>query len=441
MSRLPKVALVGRPNVGKSALFNRICGKRIAIVDEAEGITRDRLYSNAEWFGRNFEVIDTGGIILKSPDQFADEIRRQAEVAIEEADALIQVVDGEVGITDLDLDVARILQRTSKPVCVAVNKSDTYAHSDRIYPFFALGIEKVVAVSAVHGFQIAELVQLALSSLPPVAEADQSNAMRVAIIGRPNVGKSTLVNRILDEERCIVSPIPGTTRDSVDIPFELDGRRYLLIDTAGIRRKGSEPEAVDKFASIRTERALERADICLLLIDSQQGMTTQEKRIATQIEESGKGLIVFGNKWDLVSGFRMEHCRKSIHDHSPFLTHCPVIFGSAQSGRNIDLLFNAIEEVAEGSKQRLTTGQLNRFLERAMQVNPPPRIQGKRFRIYYLTQVGTQPPRFLFFINHLNLLSQSYERYLHNQLRDEYGFAGNPLVFEFRPKGNRREEP
>lgn len=426
--------------MGKSALFNRICGRRVAIVDEAEGITRDRLYSQAEWFGHPFEVIDTGGIILKSPDQFAEEIRRQAEVAIEEADSLILVVDGQVGMTDLDLDVARILQRTEKPVCVAVNKIDSLSQAEALFPFHALGIEKLVAVSASHGYQIAELVQEALAPLPPSTDVESSDRMRVAIIGRPNVGKSTLVNRILDEERCIVSPIPGTTRDSIDIPFELDGKGYLLIDTAGIRRKNSEPEVVDKFASIRTERALERADICLLVIDSEQGMTTQEKRIATQIERAGKGLIIFSNKWDLVSGFRMEHCRKSIHDASPFLTHCPVIFGSAASGRNIDTLFDAIEQVSEGSKLRLTTGQLNRFLERAMQLNPPPRIQGKRFRIYYLTQVNTQPPRFLFFINHLNLLTQSYERYLHNQLRAEYGFIGNPLTFEFRPKGNRRDE-
>jgi len=429
-----RIALVGRPNVGKSALFNRICGKRISIVDEAEGITRDRLYATGEWCGRHFEVIDTGGIHPRSNELFAEEIRQQAQIAIEEADSIIQVVDAQIGMTDLDLEVARILLRSGKPVCLAVNKVDVGAHGALLHEFYGLGIEQMIAVSALHSRHIAELIETAL---PPPLEAEQEEidpSIKVAIIGRPNVGKSTLINRVLDEERCIVSPIAGTTRDSIDTPFTLDGVDYTLIDTAGIRRKRAESEVVDKFAFIRTERAIERADLCILVIDSEEGLTHQEKRIANQIEEAGKGLILFANKWDAVKGFRMEHSERAIRQSSSFLDHCPILFGSALTGRNVNQLFDQIQQVSEESKKQLTTGQLNRFIERALHENPPPRVDGKRFRIYYMTQIGSAPPRFLFFINHYRLLTAPYKKYLLNQFRKEYGFKGSPIRFRFEGK-------
>lgn len=340
MLKLPKLAIVGRPNVGKSALFNRICKKKIAIVDEAEGITRDRLYADAEFFGFPFQVIDTGGINPRSKALFNEEIKQQAEIAIEEADTIIMVVDAQIGITDLDKEVADVLLRTKKPVCLAVNKIDDITQQSLIYNFQSLGIKQIIGVSATQSWHIAELLEAALEKIPRNgSEGERQNSIAISIVGRPNVGKSSLVNYLLDDKRCIVSPIPGTTRDSVDIPFTYNDELFTLIDTAGIRRKHSEHEVVDKFAAIRTQRAIERADICLLMMDAQQGMTGQEKKIANMIEEAGKGCILLFNKWDLVKGFRMEHCLQGIEDEVGFLKHCPKVFMSAKSGRNVDKIF------------------------------------------------------------------------------------------------------
>jgi GTP-binding protein len=430
-----KLAIVGRPNVGKSALFNRICKKKIAIVDEAEGITRDRLYTDADFFGKPFTLIDTGGIHPDSTVAFQHEIRQQAEIAIEEADAIVMVVDAHSGVTLLDDVVARILHRTKKPVVLAVNKIDNHDMTNLVYPFFALGIKQVVGVSAIQGFQIAELLEAAFANVvwPEVQEVSDGS-LRVAIIGRPNVGKSTLVNTILDEDRCVVSPIAGTTRDSIDIQIEHDGTRMTLIDTAGIRRKKAEHEVVDKFAAIRTQRAIERADVCVLVMDSVFGMTTQEKRIADEIEAQGKGCILVFNKWDLVHGYRMEHCLKSIRIEASFLNYCPVLFVSAQENRNIDQLFPLIKEVYEQRAQRVTTGQLNKFIERVLQRYHPPMINGKRLRIYYMAQVATCPPRFVLFVNFPELMVETYKKYMINQFREEYSFKGVPLVFDLRGK-------
>ncbi|MDP1879726.1 MAG: ribosome biogenesis GTPase Der [Parachlamydiaceae bacterium] len=428
MNHLPKLALVGRPNVGKSALFNRICKQKIAIVDEAEGITRDRLYAESDFFGMPFQVIDTGGINLRSKVPFNEEIKRQAEIAIEEADTIIQVVDGHIGLTELDKEVASILLRTKKPVCIAVNKIDNHNQIDLIHQFYSLGITKMIPVSAAQGWHIAELLEVAFEKIPKQEiEAEKSKAMKIAIVGRPNVGKSSLVNYLLDEERCIVSPIPGTTRDSVDISFLHDENEYTLIDTAGIRRKGGEHEVVDKFAAIRTDRAIERADLCILMLDVQDGMTTQDKRIANRIEEAGKGCVILFNKWDLIKGFRMEHCLRSVEEEVPFLKHCPKIFTSAKLGRNVDKIFPVVKEVYENSLKRITTHQLNKFVEKAMQRNHPPMIGGKRLRIYYMAQVGVQPPTFILFVNHPSLMLDSYKKYLYNQFREEYGFTGAPI--------------
>lgn len=448
MSHLPKLAIVGRPNVGKSALFNRLCKQKISIVDEAEGVTRDRLYARGECFGRPFEVIDTGGIHPRSQVPFNEEIKQQAELAILEADAIIQVVDAQVGMTSLDHEVAQILLRTQKPVCLAVNKIDHPTQSDRLHVFHALGIRRMVAVSATQGWQIAELLEMALESLPSMAEEASipEDTIKVAVVGRPNVGKSSLINYILDEERCIVSPIAGTTRDSIDVSCRREDCLYTFIDTAGIRRKQSEHEVVDKFAAIRTERAIERSDLCLLLLDVQEGMTAQDKKIANRIEEAGKGCIILLNKWDLVKGFRMEHCLKGLEEEVPFLKHCPKLLLSAKSGRNIDKIFPLIQEVYQQGLQRITTHQLNKCIGAALQRNYPPMVMGKRLRIYYMAQVGVQPPKFVFFVNYPHLMTETYKKYLYNYFRETYAFTGMPIQFflkgkEKREKGEREGRP
>lgn len=433
MSRRLKLAIVGRPNVGKSALFNRVCDKRIAIVDEAEGITRDRIYCDADFFGMPFQVIDTGGINYHSSEDFIAEIKQQAEIAIEEADTLVMVVDSKIGITTLDEEIAKVLLRTKKPLCLAVNKVDN-PDDEFKHRFERLGISRIVAVSAVHGWHIAELLETAFEDFDrkEIVDEDDEKGIKIAIVGRPNVGKSSLLNYLLDEERTIVSPIPGTTRDSIDVEFMLNGKNYTLIDTAGIRRKKSESEVVDKFAAMRTERAIERADICLFILDAQQGMTTQEKRIASQIEEAGKGCVILFNKWDLVKGFRMEHCMQGVEEEVPFLSYCPKLFISAKTGRNVDKIFPEVEKVHTSMQTRIGTHQLNKFVADAIQRNHPPMIQGKRLRIYYMAQVETKPPTFVFFVNYPNLMAESFRKYLYNQFRETYSFAGMPIIFRLK---------
>ncbi len=432
-----RIAIVGRPNVGKSALFNRIAKKRIAIVDEMEGVTRDRLYADSELFGRPFEIIDTGGIDERSEIPFAEEVKVQAEIAIEEADSLIMVVDARVGVTSLDEHVAHLLLRSGKPLVLAVNKVDNEDESE-LASFYGLGIEEMVAVSAIQGRNIVEILEIALAPCPIIEEEGEGKGIKIAIVGRPNVGKSTLINTLLDESRCVVSPIAGTTRDSIDVSFVREGKTFTIIDTAGIRRKKSEHEVVDKFAAIRTERAIERADVCILMLDSEEGMTAQEKRIANTIEEKGKGCILFFNKWDLIKGFRMEHCRKSLEIEASFVSYCPTLFGSSKTGQKVDELFPMIEEVHRYLGTRISTGQLNKFIEGATLKVHPPMLQGKRLRIYYMAQIDIAPPRFVFFVNSPNLLGDTYKKYLINQFRKAYHFTGVPLVFYL--KGKKRQE-
>lgn len=348
------------------------------------------------------------------------------------------VVDSQVGITELDSELAEMLLRTAKPLTLAVNKIDHYSQEYLIYSFEPLGIARKVAVSAAQNWQIAELLEQALQGVTLSEEEDEEvkreRGIAVAIIGRPNVGKSSLINHLLDEERCIVSTIPGTTRDSIDIAFT-DGREtYTFIDTAGIKRKRAEANVVEKFAAIRTKNAIERSDICLLMLDATQGMTTQEKKIANMIEEAGKGCIILFNKWDLVHGYRMEHCAKSIEEEVPFLHHCPKLFLSIKEGRNVDKIFPLIHEVSENSKMRITTHQLNVFVAKAMQLNHPPLITGKRLRVYYMAQVDTEPPKFVLFVNQAKLMCDGYKKYLYNQFRKEYRFTGVPLSIYLKDK-------
>lgn len=436
--KLPKLAIIGRPNVGKSALFNRICKKRIAIVDEMEGVTRDRLYAEADLFGKPFELIDTGGIDTHSKAAYNASIRRQAEIAIEEADRLIMVVDGSVGPTLLDQEIARMIHGRGKAVTLAVNKIDDFHQLDQIHQFHCLGFKQIMGISAAHGLHVPELLEMALSGVNwSEVEIPKKKPIHVAIVGRPNVGKSTLVNYLVDEDRSVVSPEAGTTRDSIDVEIEVDGQRYILIDTAGIRRKKAEHDAVDKFAAIRTERAIERADICLLLLSAEDGITAQDKKIASQIEELGKGCILLFNKWDLVKGFRMEHCLEAVRNEAIFLSECPSLFTSATTGRNVDEIFPLIQQVYKGLNCRITTGQLNKFLEDAIQRYHPPMLQGKRLRIYFGTQVTVNPPRFVFFVNKRALMVDSYKKYLVNAFRKTYGFAGVPVNISLKGKPER----
>jgi GTP-binding protein len=434
---LPKIAIVGRPNVGKSALFNRICQKRVSIVDEQEGITRDRIYAKAELFGRPFELVDTGGIDPSSSAIFNEEIKAQAIFAVEEADSLIFVVDAQTGPTLLDAEVAKILRKSKKPVVIAVNKIDQIEDESKSYEFQSLGIETVIPISALQGHQIVELLEASLQKIPLEIELEKApiaEITRIAIVGRPNVGKSTLLNQLLDDDRSIVSPIAGTTRDAIDAEISVNGKRYLLIDTAGIRRKKAETEVVDKFAAIRTEEAIERADVCLLVLDSYEGITSQEKRIASDIEEKGKSCIILFNKWDLVKNLKMEHAMRGVREEVAFLTHCPTIFLSALHKRNIEKIFPAIDEVVEERSRRISTGQLNKFIEGCLQKYHPPYIIGKRLRIYYMTQVQSAPPKFVVFVNNPTLMAESYRKYLINQFRKTYGFSGCPILFELRGK-------
>lgn len=448
---LPKIAIVGRPNVGKSALFNRICQKRVSIVDEQEGITRDRIYAKTELFGRSFELVDTGGIDPASTAPFNEEIKAQALFAVEEADSLIFVVDAKTGPTLLDAEVAKILRKSKKPVILAVNKIDQIQDEPKIHQFLGLGIEKVMPISALQGHQIVELLEAALPPREdaeeeyddyhepePVEEVTPAPAItRIAIVGRPNVGKSTLLNQLLNDNRSIVSPIAGTTRDAIDAEITVNGKTYLLIDTAGIRRKKAEHEVVDKFAAIRTEEALERADICLLVLDSFEGITAQEKRIASDIEAKGKSCIILFNKWDLVKNLKMEHAMRGVREEVPFLTHCPTLFLCALQNRNLDKIFPAVEKVVEERRKRISTGQLNKFIEACLQKYHPPFIIGKRLRIYYMTQIQAAPPKFVVFVNNPTLMAESYRKYLINQFRDTYGFTGCPIFFELRGKARQ----
>ncbi len=433
MKKMFTIAIVGRPNVGKSALFNRVIGKRKAIVEDVVGVTRDRIYDTGEVFGKEVRFIDTGGIAFRENIPFREEIKRQTLRGIKEAHALIFVVDGTMPVTMEDEEIANILLKSDKPVYLAINKMDNEERERDLTSYYSLGCKDLFPISAIHGRGVAEILEAAVTTWHEGSLEEPPAVPKIAILGRPNVGKSTLMNYLLKEERCVVSPIAGTTRDAIDVEFE----NFILIDTAGIRKKKGEKETVDKFAAIRTNEVIERSDICLVMIDAQEGITSYEKGFLQKIIECGKGCILFLNKWDLVKDVRMEHVILDIKRKSPFLQHFPILIGSVLGGRNIPKLLPIFQQVWENLQGRIGTGALNSFLEKKMQENHPPMIEGRRLRIYYLTQYKVKPPSFALFVNESTLLPEFYRKYLMNQFRKEYPLSGCPIHFKVKEKKKR----
>ena len=440
MSR-PLVAIVGRPNVGKSMLFNRLVGRRLSIVEDTPGVTRDRLYAECEWCGRKFDMVDTGGIEPTTDSEILLYMREQAQIAMNSATVIVLVTDIRTGVTAADKDVANMLLRSRKPVVLAVNKADsTGAEDPAIYEFYSLGLGDPIAVSAVHGHGTGDLLDECLKYFPPAEEEDEEDdCIKVAVIGKPNVGKSSLINRILGEKRLIVSDIAGTTRDAVDTMFENEQGRYMFIDTAGIRRKSKVDEKIEKFSVMRSQLAVERADVCIIMIDARDGVTEQDTKIAGLAHESGKACIVAVNKWDLVDKETgtMEKMRKDIMRDLSFMSYAPIIFISAATGQRTEKLFELINFVNDQSNMRISTGMLNNVLADAQARVQPPTDKGRRLKIYYMTQTGIKPPNFVIFCNSRELFHFSYQRYIENQLRTVFGLEGTPIRIVIRQKGDK----
>ena len=437
----PLVAIVGRPNVGKSMLFNRLVGQRLSIVEDTPGVTRDRLYAEAEWCGRKFNMVDTGGIEPTTDSEILLFMREQAQIAISAADVIILVTDIRTGVTAADKDVANMLLRSKKPVVLAVNKADSTGATDHaIYEFYALGLGDPIAVSAVHGHGTGDLLDACLAHFPePDDEDKEDDSIKVAVIGKPNVGKSSLVNRVLGEKRVIVSDVAGTTRDAVDTPLENKYGKYVFIDTAGIRRKSRVDERVEKFSVMRAQLAIERADVCLIMIDARDGVTEQDTKIAGLAHEAGKASIIVVNKWDLVDKETgtMEKMRKDVMRDLSFMSYAPIIFISAMTGQRIDRIYELINFVNDQSNMRITTGMLNNVLADAQARVQPPTDKGRRLKIYYMTQTGIKPPCFVIFCNSRELFHFSYQRYIENQIRAVFGLEGTPVRIVIRQKGDK----
>jgi len=440
MSR-PLVAIVGRPNVGKSMLFNRLVGQRLSIVEDTPGVTRDRLYAECEWSGRKFDMVDTGGIEPTTDSEILLFMREQAQIAIDAATVIIFVTDLRTGVTAADQDVANMLLRSKKPVVLAVNKADSTGATDLgVYEFYSLGLGDPIPTSAVHGHGTGDLLDECLKYFPPAEEdAEDEDLIKVAIIGKPNVGKSSLVNHILGEKRVIVSDMAGTTRDAVDTVYENELGRYMFIDTAGIRRKSKVDERVEKFSVMRAQMAIERADVCLIMIDARDGVTDQDTKIAGLAHEAGKASIVIVNKWDLVEKETgtMEKMRKDIMRDLSFMSYAPVLFISALTGQRTNRIFELINFVNDQSNMRISTGMLNNVLADAQARVQPPTDKGRRLKIYYMTQTGIKPPNFVIFCNSRELFHFSYQRYLENQIRSVFGLEGTPVRIVIRQKGDK----
>lgn len=435
----PMVAIVGRPNVGKSQLFNRLCGQRLSIVDDTPGVTRDRIYGDCEWNGRKFTVVDTGGIEPDSDDEILTYIREQAQIAIENADVIIFVCDSRTGMTASDQEVAMMLQKSHKPVILSINKMDSVGETDPdIYEFYNLGLGDPIPTSAIHGHGTDIILDECVKHFPPEEEEeDRSGIINVAVIGKPNVGKSSLVNRILGEQRVIVSDIPGTTRDAIDTYFENEEGKYNFIDTAGIRRKSKVDNRIEKFSVIRATMAIDRSDVCLIMISAEEGITEQDTKVAGLAHDAGKASIIVVNKWDAIEkdDKTMDHMTEDIRRDLSYMPYAPVLYISALTGQRVNKLFSMINSVYDQYCKRISTGQLNNVLNDATARVQPPTDRGRRLKIFYITQVGIQPPHFVIFCNDKELFHFSYQRYIENQIRSTFGLEGTPIKLSIREKG------
>lgn len=435
---LPVVAVVGRPNVGKSTLFNKLIGQRLSIVEDTPGVTRDRIYGKCEWLGREFMLVDTGGIEPESDDIILSQMRRQSELAITSANVIILVTDIKSGVTSTDMEVAQMLMKSGKPVVLCVNKVDNVGEPPmELYEFYNLGLGEPFPVSSVHGHGTGDMLDEVLKYLPEIsAEEDDDEAVKVAVIGKPNVGKSSLINRICGEERVIVSDIAGTTRDATDTDIENEFGKFVFIDTAGIRRKSKVLETVEKYSVLRAYMVVDRADVAVIVIDATVGFTEQDSKVAGYAHEKGKACVVAVNKWDALEkdGKTMNEFRKKLEDDFSFMSYVPFVFVSAKTGLRVDKLFEMIRYVKEKNSVRIATGKLNEVLAYATQRVQPPSDKGRRLKIYYMTQVSTNPPTFVFFVNRAELFHFSYQRYLENQIRETFSLDGTPIVFKMRER-------
>ena len=437
----PMIAIVGRPNVGKSALFNKLIGQRLSIVEDTPGVTRDRIYGESDWNGRKFTLIDTGGIEPRTDSEILTFMREQAEIAISHADVIVFLTDIKTGLTASDQEVAGMLQRSGKPIVLAVNKMDSTGNVDPdFYEFYNLGLGDPIAVSAVHGHGTGDLLDECVKYFPPEGEDEEDDdRIQVAIIGKPNVGKSSLTNKILGQQRTIVSNVAGTTRDAIDSYFENETGKYVFIDTAGMRKKSRVDEAIERYSVLRAQMAIERADVCLILIDAQDGVTEQDTKVAGLAHEAGKACVIVVNKWDLIEkdGKTMDRMREEIRRDLAYMTYAPILFISAATGQRVDRLFELIQYVNNQASTRITTGMLNSVLADAQTRVQPPTDKGRRLKIYYMTQAGIKPPHFVCFCNDARLFHFSYQRYLENQIRSVFGLEGTPVKMTIREKGDK----
>ena len=438
---MPVVAIVGRPNVGKSTLFNKLIGQRVAIVNDTPGVTRDRIYGECEWRSRKITLVDTGGIEPYSDDVILSQMRRQAELAIDTADVIVLVTDVKTGVVATDSEVAAMLLKSGRPVVLCVNKCDGIGEPPaEFYEFYNLGLGDPIQVSSVHGHGTGDLLDAVFEHLPEEAEEEEGlENIRVAVIGKPNAGKSSLINRIAGEDRCIVSDIAGTTRNAIDTQIENDYGRFTLIDTAGIRRKSRVDDEIEKYSVIRAQMAIDRSDVCVIMIDATEGFTEQDSKVAGLAHEAGKGCVIAVNKWDAVEkdGRTMQEYRKKLEVDFSFMAYAPMVFISAKTGQRLDQLFELIQRVANFNAMRITTGMLNDVLAQATARVQPPTDKGKRLKIYYMTQASTKPPTFVCFVNRAELFHFSYQRYLENRIRETFGMEGTPIRFLIRERGDK----
>ncbi len=432
--KLPTIALVGRPNVGKSTIFNKIVGKKISIIEDTPGVTRDRIYSLGNYKNYSFNVIDTGGIDM-GKEHFNDEIKLQAEIAIDEADVVIFVVDGKDGLTSNDYVVRDMLRKSKKDVVVAINKCDSKKYTKHEYDFYELGFDKYVPISGEQGTGMIELMEEIIKTLP-LKEKEEDARLKFSVVGRPNVGKSSLINALLNQERVIVSDIAGTTRDAIDTTLTYNGEEFVVIDTAGMRKKGKVYESIEKYSLLRSMKAIDRSDICLLVINAEEGIIEHDKHIAGYVLEKGKGLIIVVNKWDTVTDTSIKDYIKLIRNEFQFLSYVPILFTSALTKKRIHLIMPEVLKVSENIKREIKTSVLNDVINEAYLLNLPPSYKGKRLKIYFASQTGTKPPKFTFRVNNKNLVHFSYERYLENKLRENFELEGTPIIIQLK---NRNE--